>query len=315
MTQNFIRIDDEDESLMKLKKAIEETRVVLDVIAANAFGQIQIELADDEIYIIDGAPIEATKETLLSILNCCKRACFSDAFTLLRKFRDDLAQYLFIIFTIQRIEGLSNKELDKYLKDLSDIHSVTEGLNLLYDIMSSNKKKKPHKKAIDAWLANTLSDASKIEERRQYFSASRYINTLTEKDETIKICHETYLKQLWDKNNNELNNYVHQNGTRYYLSNIPKLNRKRREELINDMILTIRETLIIFVSLIILIKPSSIAASNYTDYLDMGMSPPEGSQYLIAPVIQNFIDIDIAGVSQDLKQFLKENNKYDMRIE
>lgn len=50
MMQNFIRIDDEDESLMKLKKAIEETRVVLDAIATNAFGQIQIELTDDEIF-------------------------------------------------------------------------------------------------------------------------------------------------------------------------------------------------------------------------------------------------------------------------
>jgi hypothetical protein len=88
-----------------------------------------------------------------------------------------------------------------------------------------------------------------------------------------------------------------------------------RKDAISHLISTIRDIMVIFISLIILIKASSIQSSDYIDYLDIEETPPEGSQYWVAAIIQNFIDTDIVRVSPCLKQFLKDNNRYSMQIE
>ncbi|EHQ88699.1 hypothetical protein DesyoDRAFT_1561 [Desulfosporosinus youngiae DSM 17734] len=313
MMHDSIEIDDNDENLIVLKETLDEMSDLLDFTSDSAFQQIQMEWIGNKTYLIQGQALDAARHTLSSIWGCCKHACFSDAFTLVRKFRDDLVQYLFVISTLNGIEGLSEEEAEKYLNDITDTDKVTEGLNLLLEIISSGRKKKPHEKAVDSWLDNTLSDDAHFQDRRLYFDASKYI-FLLKNDDTIKNCFELYLKPLWSTLDRELNNYVHANGIKYVMSNLPNYIYDRRKDIIVHLVSAIRGIMVIFISLIILIKPLSIQSCDYINYLDIGETPPEGSEYWVASIIQNFIDADIARVSSGLKQFLKENNKYSMQI-
>lgn len=313
MIHNSIEIDDNDENMIVLKETLDEMSDLLGFISDNANRQIHMEWTGRKTYLIQGQALDAATHTILSIWGCCKHACFSDAFTLVRKFRDDLVQYLFIISTLDGIEGLSEEEAKKYLSDITNFDKVTEGLNLLLEIISSGRKKKPHEKAVDSWLENTLSDDAHFQDRRLYFGASKYISML-KNDDTINNCFELYLKPLWSTLDRELNNYVHANGSKYIMSNLPNYIYNHRKDIIIHLISTIRDIMVIFISLIIIIKPSFIQSCDYIDFLDIGETPPDGSQYWVAPIIQNFIDTDIFRVSPCLKQFLKENNKYSMQI-
>jgi hypothetical protein len=314
MIHDSIPIDDNDESMIVFKATLDEMSDLLDFIFDNASQQIQMEWIGNKTYLIQGQALNAARYTLSSIWGCCKHACFSDAFTLVRKFRDDLVQYLFIVSTLDGIKGLSEEEAKRYFNDITNVDKVTEGMNLLYEIISSGRKKEPYEKAVDSWLESTLSDDAHFQDRRLYFDASKYISMLKNND-TIKNCFELYLVSLWSTLDRELNNYVHSNGRKYILSNLPDYIYNHRKDIIFHLISAIRDIMVIFISLIILIKPSFIQSSDYINYLDIGETPPEGSQYWVASIIQDFIDTDIVRVSSCLKQFLKENNRYNMQIE
>jgi hypothetical protein len=48
-------------------------------------------------------------------------------------------------------------------------------------------------------------------------------------------------------------------------------------------------------------------ASDYIDYLDLGLTPEEGSQYLVAPFIQNIFDTEIKTKRIDLYLEIKNH--------
>lgn len=315
MINDSIKIEDSDENMILLKEKLDEMSDLLDIISDNATMEALLEMTRNKTYLIQGQIIDAAIQTLLSIWGCCKHACFSDAFTLVRKFRDDLVQYLFIISTIDGIEDLSEEETGKDLIDLTNIDKILESLNLIVEIRSSGNRKKPHEKAVDSWLENTLSNEAHFNDRKLYFDASKYIEMFKKNDDNIKKCFDLYLKSLWSNLDRELNNYVHANGSKYIMSNLPYYVFEHEKDIIAQLISTIRDVMVVFISLIILIKSSYIHSSDYMDWLNVGEIPPEGSQYWISYGIQNFIDTDIVRVSSDLKNFLKENNKDGMEIE
>lgn len=222
-------------------------------------------------------------------------------------------QYLFIVFTLDRMQVLTKEEATNYIGDGIDIDKFMEFVILMSNILSSGCRKSQQEKAVDSWLENTLSDGAHAQDRKQYFDVSKYIATL-KSDETIKECFELYFESLWLTIDRRLNNYVHANGSKYITSNLPHYNYTRREDITIQLISSLKDFMIIFVSLMILIKPNYIQSCDYVDYLDMGETPPEGSQYWISPIIQSFIDTDIVRISPSLKQFLKDNNRYNMQI-
>ncbi|MGF7233319.1 hypothetical protein, partial [Arachidicoccus sp.] len=58
-----------------------------------------------------------------------------------------------------------------------------------------------------------------------------------------------------------------------------------------------------------------IYTTDYLDSLDCGCEPIDGSQYYVAPFVQDFIDLKIANLHPELKQYLIDNNRYSMKIE
>lgn len=305
-------IKEDDEDIVNFKKTIDELFKLLGMISFNASYMLQIAIDGDKAHLVNGEALDATRHTLLSIYNCSERACFSDAFTLTRKFRDDIFQYLFIIFVLNHVQGLTNEEAQKYFNDINDLNQVMEGIIYLSNVLSSGSRKSAWEKAVDSWLDNTLSDDLHFHDRK-HFDVSKYIEAM-KTDDIIRDCFDLHFKQLWIAIDRTLNNYVHTNGSIYIKSNLSNYAFDKKKDLLNQLNSTTRDITVIFLSLLILIQPNYIQSTDYIYSLDMGENPHEGSQFWIAPIIQNFIDTDIVRVSSNLKQFLKDNNHYGMQI-
>jgi len=99
------------------------------------------------------------------------------------------------------------------------------------------------------------------------------------------------LKDSFDKLADKLNNYVHSNGYRFYNESYNRLDVKNK---IKEECKEFGEAAIFitisFLFLVVLIKPLLIMSSDYTDYLDVGDTPPDGSQYWVAPFVSDFLN-------------------------
>ncbi|WP_342441655.1 hypothetical protein MHB65_21440 [Lysinibacillus sp. FSL K6-0075] len=102
-----------------------------------------------------------------------------------------------------------------------------------------------------------------------------------------------------------LNNFVHANVFLYVRMKYANFNSKSIERILKDIKFKMEYIISIFVILIILIKPNLIAASDYVDALDLGIQPEIGSQYFVAPFIQNYLDEHIVNLNPEIKTLLK----------
>ena len=64
-----------------------------------------------------------------------------------------------------------------------------------------------------------------------------------------------------------------------------------------------------------MVESALLCSGDIEDYLDLGIDPPEGCQYEIAPFIQKYIDEEVVKLHPELKKYLKENNNYGMKIQ
>ena len=74
-----------------------------------------------------------------------------------------------------------------------------------------------------------------------------------------------------------------------------------------DLLKDLRFITITFLFLLALCSPLSISSSDYVDRLDCNMTPPEGSEYWVAPFIAEFIKNNIELIDESCLNYLKEN--------
>ncbi len=210
--------------------------------------------------------LDSAHRSLNSIQLCCENCNLADAYTLIRKYRDDLFFYLYIL----------------YVQSNSDIFSENE----------INK----HEKNIIKWGKDNLKSLN-INEILRYIGNSKFA-----KEAVIKYS----LQDSFKKVSENLNNFVHSNGKsfynkpyNYYSNN--NLIKKYVEEIIYD-INYITST---FIFLLILIREDYIMSTDYVDSLEIGLNPQEGSQYWVAPFITEYINKKMILISDEWKKYLK----------
>lgn len=90
-----------------------------------------------------------------------------------------------------------------------------------------------------------------------------------------------------------LDDCVHGNRYQYFLYNCSSLYLKHRDVFLSK-IQTVLSTLFeLHLSFLFSLNPHYLTSSDYRDCLEMGMTPPEGSEYWIAPFAQEIFDIYI----------------------
>lgn len=285
-----------DVSLEIFYELIENVHSIMGLLGDRSYSMPKILSTNDKMHILFADFFNSIDNTLKSTLVCTRMGNFSDANILLRKYRDNLFQWLFIINSIDLIDG---KKLDDILGDMPGDEFSDESVERLSD-------------AILSWFQDPELNAKW---RKQYFDITPYITAL-QSNILIKTCFDSYLKTTWDLLGTDLNNYTHGNGKLYLISNnIRGYSKKVIESQIEGLVSRLWKTTACFLSVLILDQSYFIMSSDYTDYMDFGQTPPENSQYWVAPIIQDFIDKYITRIHPDLKRFLKDNNPYHMEIE
>lgn len=198
--------------------------------------------------------LDSVTRTLESIRYCCMNANFADAYSLLRKYRDDLFYYV-------------------YLAAVTDKNDLTEYIEI--EQLSEDEKN------ILNWVHN--------QQKNLYIGS--VLRCIASHSSTKRAIQEFKLKESFDKLADQLNDYVHSNGPRFYNESFESLTEKKEEK--NKCDNFCEETIFIsvaFLFLIILINPVLVMSYDYMDYLDFGDIPPKEAQYWVAPFVSDFLN-------------------------
>ncbi len=251
--------------------------------------------------------IDSSAQTLKSIKFCCSIGSFSDANTLIRKLRDDLIQYVYIL----NIISLRMPFLEESTNNLKN-DDTAEFANSLLNIQFNNTLT-DDEHAITAWFKNSVSDLQRPIKKKLEFE--NYMKVLKQNDNINQIIIQYNLQVYWEALRKRLNNYIHNNGTHFSSHNTISATDKNLGTHLKNI--NIRTTYIssFFLVLLLMIESSLISSTDYIDHLDCEMLPPEGSQYFVASFVQDFIDKKVSKIHPELKQYLKDNNINGMKIE
>ena len=216
------------------------------------------------------------KTTLLSIKECITLFDFASSFTLLRKFKDDFLLFAYFI-KLGNFDVIdSPKEHVKYMKNVKNAFDWAD--NIMSDVYSKN--------IIDYFLM---------------------VNCIKSFDENTKILNN--LKIL----NQTLNKFAHSNGISYITKYDPIFEKERTLKLFSyftkqlDIVVTSIFTIVFYLS------PKYLQSIDYLDYIEAGLTPPEGCQYWVAPYLQDFIKDRINNVNPQFKIFLQEHTSMDIK--
>lgn len=164
-----------------------------------------------------------SSETMMSVLNtltaidfCSSRNAYSDAYTLIHKYRNNLMQYLFILNVIQNTHGLTEDELNTYS---FDTNSIIKMIKSNFNIFLSGKRKSDVQLAMESWMYNDLDDTSNAKYRKNFFDTSKYKKYQMSTDKRIESLMTTFLNPIWISSDRILNNYIHANDKKYLTDN------------------------------------------------------------------------------------------------
>ncbi len=210
----------------------------------------------------------ACELTLGSIISCCESGCMADAYSLLRKYRDDLFFYLYVVV----YDACNKLEYDSQI--------VTQ--------MEKN---------IDQWINNDLDD----------LNISVVLKTIGQSPQVKDAVQKYKLKSYFDTIGNRLNDYVHSNGVSFYNRNVNTYKGDRLQKQMRVLLKDMRFITISFLFLLTLCSPLSIMSTDYVDSLDCGLMPEKGSEYWVAPFVEKYIKENISLINQSCLNYLRDN--------
>lgn len=118
-------------------------------------------------------------------------------------------------------------------------------------------------------------------------------------------------KASFDRIGRRLNNYVHSNGFFFYNDNTALIDSNKYFEQVKQLIKDMKYITICFFVLISICCPQLISSDDYLNYLEEGKTPPEGSQYLVAPFIKEFIYDNYILIDKNCLKYLQDNTCMD----
>lgn len=203
-----------------------------------------------------------------SIISCCESGCIADAYSLTRKYRDDLFFYLYIVVydSCNKLDGKSQET----------------------DQMEAN---------IERWINNNLDDLHIGTVLQAIGQSSRVRNAVQKYN----------LKSYFDTLNKRLNDYVHSNGLAFYNRNVNTYQGKTLQKQLQSLMTDMRSITITFLFLLTLCAPLSIMSTDYVDCLDYNITPPDGSQYWVAPFVTAFFKRNIDLIDGSCMKYLHDN--------
>jgi hypothetical protein len=252
-------------------------------ILISCSGRIITFFTNEQNFLFDTTLIVSSSQTLRSIKQCCSIGSFSDANTLIRKLRDDLIQYVYIL-TI-----------------------INERNHRIHDSMTDDEK------AVSAWFSNSVSELEYSIIHKLEFE--NYMTTLKQNPKIKDILERYNLLNYWGKLRKRLNNYVHNNGENFSMHNSIETYDPNLKVHLKNINITTDYVSSFFIIVLLMVYSALISSGDYVDYMDFGLEPPKDCQYNVAKFVQDFIDLKINKLHPELKNYLKDNNIHGMKIE
>lgn len=248
--------------------------------------------------------------TLKGIKCLCEIGDIIDAFTLVRKIRDNL--YLDLFFISESLNN--NPESYEFSKSFEEM-TQDEMVNELYKYVScalTQEQDNINIQNIKHWFDNDYCSGNRPSNNENFFSYKSYKNNIEKKYKMIKKCHSNYLDSLFKKLNKTLNNYVHSNGPSFISNDSILHNKERFPNSIKDLLSYLDLVKRLFIIDLYFIDARLFETDDYEDAVEMGMQPKDNSQYdAIYQIVEEFKTIDVE--NHDLYIFLKEHNHYSMK--
>lgn len=274
------------------------------------FSKPEVSLGKQGRYALSCEIMMSAMNTITSIDFCMNRSAYADAYTLVRKLRDDLMQYLFILNVIKNMKKTPNIDNDVGVEDLfSDVDKLWTIINRDIQFLISGAGKSVAELAMESWMYNELEKNKNAEYRKKYYDTSKYKNYLISQNEEIKKIVEDYLNLLWKDIDRKLNNYVHGNGIKYITNNYVYQVKKENQDI--ELVEVVQKILTFFLSILALVDSTKMQSSDYMDALDMGEKPEDNSQYWVCPCIVDYMNHFI---DRKWLEYIQEHEKYGMKI-
>lgn len=262
---------------------------------------------DKKIYTLDTSLLESSSQTLKSIKLCSSIGSFSDANTLIRKLRDDLLQYIYILTIIEQRKPFSEESVNDIKTDNAE-EFTSSIFKLQYNNILSDDEQ-----AVSAWFNNTVAELKHSLKKKLEFE--NYMTVIKQNSNISHILSEYKLQEYWEKLRRRLNDYVHSNGISYSRHNHILVGDKNLETHLKNISFRTSYVASFFTVVLLMVKSSLISSTDFINHLDCNMEPPEGSQYFVASFVQDFIDKKVTTIHPELKQYLKDNNINGMKID
>ena len=168
---------------------IENIWYIFFCLSDSTFSMIDVSYGKNGPFILSGEIMMSICKTLENIDFCCNRNTYSDAYCLVRKFRDDLMQYLFMLNVIQNKHGLTDDEIEKFTI-ASD--SMMKMIELDMSILVSGERKTNAEVAMEKWIYNVLESSENSKDRKQFFDTSKYKLYLVSNNEKVKYIFDNF---------------------------------------------------------------------------------------------------------------------------
>jgi len=287
-------------------KEIENVWRIFICLSDSTFSSVDVSYGKKGPYVLSGQTMMSICNTLETIDFCCYRNAYSDAYTLIRKIRDDLMQYLFVLNVIRNEHGLTDEETKEFTMDADSMMKMIE---LDVSILISGERKTDAELAMEKWIYNVLESSENNKDRKQFFDTSKYKSYLVSNNEKVKYIFENFFVDKWLGEDRKLNNYVHANGIRFVMDNYIYQDKKENKD--KELIETLQNITDIFLSLLSVIDSIKFYSSNYLDALEMGMKPQEESQYWVCPIIVEYMN---ERFDKKLLQYIQDNEGNGMQF-
>ena len=86
---------------------IEDVWFIIMALSDSTFSSIDVSVGKKGSYFVSCEAMMSAMNTIETVDFCCYRGAYSDAYVLIRKYRDDLMQYLFVLNVIKNMQGLT----------------------------------------------------------------------------------------------------------------------------------------------------------------------------------------------------------------
>ncbi len=271
-------------------KEIDQTISVYESLSDLVFGQITPTRSF--IGNLDSCFFDSIEGTVESIKTVLLTGRIADAYTLMRRLLEVswLHVYVMLRFEESNDRGVGKQE-----------EFGAMDFEKFFELLRQAAQKGIYVEEIEEWLAGdkSLPWLSRFSDVIATSPKLSQLNLLFDED-------------AYEQLSNRCNDHVHVNFFRNLRMNDKNLDGEHQMAQLEQFAKDLRDLLIRHLAYVFFFHPEYMASSDYVDALECGQEPVEGSQYWIAPFVQEVFDELVTPTCPDITEFIKQQSSMEL---